>query len=498
MATDSLHALKASEFDYWKAHHLLNRAGFGGTPSQVRALTNLGLEGAVDYLLEYESVPCEPVKADTFDANLMRPTTAEERGEVQRARRMGNEALVERLRLERQAAQRADRYQAAEMQKWWLKRMIESPRPFEEKMALFFHGHFATNYRAIEDSYHMFMQNQLFRSFAVGNFKALTHKIIRDPAMIVFLNNHQNRAQAPNENLARELMELFTLGEGNDYTEDDIKEGARALTGYTYQDDEFVFNERVHDNDTKRILGKTGNFDGDDFVDIIFTRPKVSQFISYKLYRFFVNDMPGLPESTGQRYILKLADLFRRQKYELKPVLRTVFMSEHFYSPENMASQIKSPVQLIVQSIRSLRVPARRLSALVSAGDLMGQSLFFPPTVKGWDGGRAWINTATMFVRQNVMIYLLTGRRPDAYEWETDGSEPDLVHLVDHLRDAAGDVKSDDAVKYLLRFALGAEPSEDRIAPLVDFVKRNGGRMDTTMLIALLSLITAMPEYQLC
>ena len=498
MATDSLRELKTSEFDYWKAHHLLSRAGFGGTPSQVRALTNLGLEAAVNYLLDYESVACEPVRGDLFDSEIIRPATGEERVEARRARQAGDEATVERLRQERQAAQQADRLQTADMQKWWLKRMIESPRPFEEKMTLFFHGHFATNYRAIEDSYHMFLQNQLFRSFAAGNFKELVHKIIRDPAMIVFLNNHQNRAQAPNENLARELMELFTLGEGNDYTEDDIKEGARALTGYTYRDNEFYFDERVHDGGTKRILGQSGKFDGDDFVNLIFNRPKVSQFICLKLYKFFVNDMPGLPESTGQRYVLKLAELFRQKKYELKPVLRAMFLSEHFYSAENMASQIKSPVQLVVQAIRSLRVPARRLSALVSAGDLMGQSLFYPPTVKGWDGGRAWINTATVFVRQNVMVYLLTGRRPDAYEWETDGSEPDLVHLIDHLRDSSGAIDADDAVKYLLRFTLGAEPPEERIAPLVEFVKRHGGKLDTTMLIALLSLITAMPEYQLC
>ncbi len=498
MASDALRELKASDFDYWKAHHLLNRAGFGGTPSQVRALANLGLEGAVDYLLNMDAVPAEPVKAELFDRNIMRPATMEERAEVRRARQMGDEAAIERLRRERIAAEQADRAQIAEMQKWWLKRMIESPRPFEEKMALFFHGHFATNYRAVEDSYHMFMQNQLFRTFAAGNFKELVHRVIRDPAMIVFLNNHQNRAQAPNENLARELMELFTLGEGNDYTEDDIKEGARALTGYTYEDDAFFFNERIHDTGTKRIFGQSGNYNGDDFVDLIFTRPKVSQFICLKLYKFFVNDMPGLPGSAGQKFVLQLAELFRRHNYALKPVLRTLFLSEHFYRPENMASQIKSPIQLVVQSIRSLRVPARKLSALVSAADLMGQSLFFPPTVKGWDGGRAWINTATFFVRQNVMVYLLTGRRPDAYAWETDGSEPDLVHLVEHLRDAGGEINAKEAVMYLLRFTLGAEPQEDRVGPLVEFAVRHGGKFDTTLLIALLSLITAMPEYQLC
>ncbi len=184
--------------------------------------------------------------------------------------------------------------------------------------------------------------------------------------MLEYLNNNQNRRQAPNENLARELMELFTLGEGNDYTESDIKEGARALTGYTFEDDAFVFRAADHDAGTKSILGQRGNWDGDDFVEIIFTRPAASEFICWKLYRYFVNDLIGVPDSDTQAFIIKLARELRRSRYDLRPVLLTLFRSEHFYDSANVASMIKSPTQLTVQAIRSLRTPTRKLSALLS------------------------------------------------------------------------------------------------------------------------------------
>ena len=503
MPVDSLRPLRADQFDYWKAHHLLGRAGFGGTTSQVRALANLDLERAVAYVVDYTEIDEPAVAGDEFDADLMQPPTREDRQQLRRARELGDEAVVAQFRRRRQARQRADRGQIREVQRWWLKRMIETPRPLEEKMTLFWHGHFATNYRAIEDSYHMFLQNQLFRYHAVGNFKTLVHGIIRDPAMLRYLNNNQNRKERPNENLARELMELFTLGEGNGYTERDIKEGARALTGYTYYDDEFIDlrsrqYERLHDPGPKNIFGKIGPWNGDDFADIIFTLDYASEFICWKLYRFFVNDQPGLPDEASRRFILKLARLLRSNDYHLKPVLRTLFMSEHFYDPANVASLIKSPIQLIVSAIRSLRTPVRNRGALLSAAALMGQDILYPPSVKGWDGGRAWINTSTLFVRQNLMVYLLTGRRPDTYAWEAEGSIYDAAHLIEHLRTPDGTIDLQDAVTYLLRFNLGSDPHPQRVEALVKFTKDHGGRLDNNMLIALLSLITAMPEYQLC
>ena len=499
----SLRPLKPHLFDYWKAQHLLNRAGFGGTPSQVQALAAMGLEAAVDHLVDYETIEAEPVNAGDFDRNIMKPLTPEERRAVRRARETGDEAALAEYRQQRQERQRADRRQMAKLQTWWLKRMIETPRPLEEKMTLFWHGHFATSYRAIENSYHMFLQNQLYRHHAVGSFRALTHAVIRDPAMLRYLNNDQNRKQHPNENLARELMELFTLGEGHGYTEQDIKEGARALTGFTFYDDDFIDTgsrqfRRLHDQGPKRILGRTGNFDGDDFVEIILAQRACTEFICWKLYRFFVNDLSGTPNEDAQEYIVDLAKLFRGKAFQLKPALKAIFLSEHFYDPAKMAQQVKSPIQLIVQAIRSLHTPPRSLRALLSATDLMGQNIFYPPSVQGWAGGRGWINTSTLFVRQNLMVYLLTGQRPRTYGWQRDTNPYDATHLIEHLRLPDQAVDAREAVTYLLWFNFGRRPDPSRVDALVQAVQARGGRLDNETLIHLLMLVTAAPEYQLC
>ncbi|MHC4415006.1 MAG: DUF1800 domain-containing protein [Planctomycetota bacterium] len=503
MLPKSLRPLKPAAFDYWKAQHLLNRAGFGGTPSEVRALSNMGLEKAVEHAVDYEAIEVPRVRTDLFDKDIMGPLPRQQREAIRRARQAGDEAALAHFRSQRQQRQRSDRAQMADLQTWWLTRMIETARPLQEKMTLFWHGHFATSYRAIEDSYHMFLQNQLFRHHAVGSFKALVHGIIRDPAMLRYLNNNQNRKEQPNENLARELMELFTLGEGHDYTEEDIKQGARALTGYTYFDDAFIDlgsrrYQRLHDQGPKRILGKTGTWNGDDFVAIIFSRRAASEFISWKLYRFFINDLAGAPSDTARRYIVDLGKLLRERNYRLKPVLKALFASEHFYDPVNVASTIKSPIQLIVGAIRSLRTPSRELRVLLQAADLMGQNIFYPPSVQGWEGGRAWINTSTMFVRRNLMVYVLTGRRPGRRSGKGDGSHFDASGLLDHFEKPLGAIDVRDAVKYLLWFNLGREPHEHRIDALVEHVMSRGGRLNDPILIELLLLITAMPEYQLC
>ena len=250
MPEPTLRPLAEQDFDFWAAHHLLSRAGFGGTPDQIRALSQLGLDKAIDSIVDYEMHP--PIEDPTdFASDIMRPATPEEAEAYRKARQEGDEKTLSEFRRMRQQRQGADRKQIGAMRSWWLERMIETSRPLEEKMTLFWHGHFATGYRAIEDSWHMMMQNRMFRSLATGNFADLLRGIIRDPAMLRYLNNNRNRKQSPNENLARELMELFSLGEGNDYTENDIKEGARALTGYTYEDDDFVFQRGAHDSGSK-------------------------------------------------------------------------------------------------------------------------------------------------------------------------------------------------------------------------------------------------------
>lgn len=489
--------IRPEAFGYDQARHLLWRAGFGGTPEQVQTLVSWGPTRAVDYLLDAEKVAFREVRADEFNSSIMRPPTAEEQATIRRARQTQDENALAQLRLEQQRRQRDDRRQIREVQRWWLARMIETPRPLEEKMTLFWHGHFATSYRTIEDSYHMFQQNQMFRSHALGNYGDLMFRIIRDPAMLAYLDNNDSRRDRPNENLARELMELFSLGVGN-YTERDIKEGARALTGYTFRDDEFFFDQGNHDTGAKDILGVRGNLDGDGFVRAILARPACSRFMCRKLYAFFAAELPENDRDLSRdssAALREMASEMLRSRYAVKPVLRRLFLSEHFYSPEVMGQHIKSPTELVVGAVRSLLTPARDLSILLDAMDLMGQSLLFPPSVAGWAGGRAWINTSTLFVRQNILAYLLTGKRPQGYDPLTDEQKYDPAPLLSGLDESARTDPSR-VIDYLLRFTIGGSPAHAR-ATLEQFVASHGGRVSNDMITGLLLIITAMPEYQL-
>ena len=498
MTAQPLQKLDPKAFDERKAQHLLNRAGFGGTATQAAALANAGFEKAVSYILNYQDLPDhEPALLDAYDKDIIRPASRSEREAARDARQSGDEDKVEMFRKERQRRQQADRKQVAEMERWWLGRMISTKRPLEEKLTLFWHGHFATGYRTIENSYHMYLQNMFFRNNAMGNFKDdLVLGIIHDPAMIKYLNNDQNRKQAPNENLARELMELFTLGEGEGYSEDDIKEGARTLTGYNIEDDEFAFRARQHDTGRKRIFGRSGEYDGDDFVNLIFTRRNASIFIIEKLYKFFVNDLPHGLTNPSETFIRSLANLFKRSNWEIKPVIEAIFLSEHFYDESNINAIIKSPIQLVVQAVRTLHPPQRdkMLRTLAIASDVMGQRLFAPPSVKGWDGGRTWINTSTMFMRHNTLLYLLTGQRPDSKAWEADSARFNALQLVD-----GHDSNPKKVSEYLLTSLLGVEkPDPNRVSSLLDYLKTQHNKINNETVTNVLTLVTTMPEYQLC
>lgn len=490
------------DFGYDEARHLLLRAGFGGTPDQIRLLADWGPEKAVDYLLDYEDVP-DPKRPlpDTFDRNIMRPLSQEEQRMYRNAQSRRDEDALAALRLRRQQAQRNDRRQIRDMQKWWLTRLIETPRPLQEKMTLFWHGHFATSYRTIENSYHMYMQNQLFRKNALGSFRTLLTEIIRDPAMLAYLDNNDSRKGQPNENLARELMELFALGEGN-YSERDIKEGARALTGYSFNDDSFVFNAGNHDNGRKSILGRSGTFDGDDFVEAILAQRACPEFIARKLYNFFATEIDvtaptrDLPKEAS-RMIGDMAGRLRSSNYRIKSAMRELLLSEHFYSGRVVREQIKSPVDLVVGAVRSLNTPVRDLSVLLDALDLMGQNLFFPPSVKGWDGGRTWVNTSTLFVRQNILAYLLAGKMPAGYDALAEQEAYDPMPLLQHLQAATSSLDPALVTSYLLRFTLG-EPSPQPEQALRAFLSQHQNRVGPETVTGMLLIISAMPEYQLC
>ncbi len=495
----SLTQIRDEDFGYPQARHLLLRAGFGGTDEQIRALVKWGPEAAVDLLLDYHEIPAEADPRTKFDSSIIRPRNEAEKREYTRAKQVGDENALAQIRSKRQKAQRLDRSQMRQIQRWWITRMIQTPRPLEEKLTLFWHGHFATGFRVVQDSYHMYSQDRMLRANALGNFAELLRGIVRDPAMLRYLNNNQNRKSSPNENFAREIMELFSLGEGN-YTERDIKDGAKALTGFTFKDDAFIYNKNAHDNNSKNVLGMRGNFDGDGFVNAILFSPACAPFICAKLYKFFVADISTdarTLKGVERKVVRSLSTMLQNERYELKPVLRKLFLSRHFYDPSVMGNKIKSPAELLVGAIRTLNVPTRNMSILTEAMDSMGQSMFMPPSVKGWDGGRSWINTSTLFVRQNTLVYMLTGHLTKQRYVDTNRYDP--TRLVASMNDPrlGSNPPAELIANELLDLTLGYRP-EGAAAQLVDAAnkvdKPNSAKGITTMLV----LITSMPEYQLC
>jgi uncharacterized protein (DUF1800 family) len=485
-----------------QARHLLLRTGFGGTDEQIRTLVAWGPQRSVDHLVDYEEVPAEPDERDAFNKDIMRPYSPAEQAQMRTARQRQDEDTLARFREMRQQAQRTDRQQMNDIRQWWLARMIQTARPLEEKLTLFWHGHFATSYRSVEDSYHLFQQNRMFRGNA-KSYPRLLRGIIRDPAMLRYLNNNQNRRQSPNENLAREIMELFSLGEGN-YQERDIKEGARALTGYTFEDDTFIFRQEQHDAGAKFILGSRGAINGDGFVDVLLRHQACAPFIAARLYRFFVADVASQPRDlTGQDLLVVrlMAERLKRDQYEIGPTLKQLFRSRHFYSDAVVGQKIKSPAELVVGAVRTLGVPARDLRQLNDAMDRMGQNLFFPPSVKGWDGGRAWINTATLFVRQNTLAAMITGQQPNARApgggVNRIGGDYDPRSVLPMLIDPDRPTDPETIVGALLELALGHRDPR-AVETLASAPMVRNAPDARPVLAGLMALITALPEYQLC
>lgn len=500
--------LPRDAFDFAAARHLLVRAGFGGTPGMVQGLLSKGLDEAVDWLVDFEGEsatgPDRIVQADTFDPRIKMQLTAADYEAYRKAREAGDEEAIAAFRRKQEQQERDDRSAMRSFEQWWLSRMIETPRPLEEKLTLFWHGHFAASYTTVENSWHMFRQNQFFRKHAAGNFGDLLHGIIEDPAMLRFLDNNRNRKGSPNENLAREIMELFSLGEPellgrkrSPYRESDIKEGARALTGYTYRGNEFFFDESQHDNGLKRILGRSGRWNGHELVDMLLAHPSCSEFIAWKIYRAFVNDVPETPPRDDVRkVVVQLGKTLKSNKYNLKKTLGELFRSGHFYAAANRAAHIKSPIELVVGTIRDLGVPVRNVDTLRTAAARLGQRLGHPPSVKGWDGGRVWINTSTMFLRQNTAVWMLTGRDAGGHPWPNDTTPFDPMPLVEQL-ERQGEINPDEATVYLQRLLLACPVDDARSQAIRHVFTLANDRVNADSLTAALCVLTALPEYQL-
>ena len=394
-----LSPLPNDRWNYEMAAHLLNRAGFGGAPDEIQKLADLGPDKAISSLIDYEHIrglSADPVWASPDPQRL------------ENLRLAIKSAKPEDVKALRDQENKLQAARMNELRGWWFERMAKGPRPFQEKMVLFWHGHFATSIEKVRgtpnSSYLMWRQNELFRRLATDNWLRLLIETGKDPAMLIYLDQAQSKKDHPNENFAREVMELFSLGEGH-YTETDVTEGARALTGWSYnpQEQRFVYRPTFHDEGTKTVLGLTGNFSGEDFLAQIVRQPQSARFITGKLWNYFSGQFPSGELNTA------LATVFRENDNDFKPFLRVMFRSEEFYSNDIVRNEVKSPVQWLVGSARMLESdlpPPFICSAITNS---LGQSLFAPPSVKGWDGGTSWITTNTLLERYNDAVTLVTG-----------------------------------------------------------------------------------------
>jgi uncharacterized protein (DUF1800 family) len=336
--------------------------------------------------------------------------TARERREMRAAVRDLSPAEAEQKRREfRQSIQRDQRQRGLEAQGWWLDRMLRSRAPLREKMTLFWHDHFATSMQKVRQAELMVQQNDLFRRHALGSFRELAGAVALDPAMALYLDTQTSKKGKPNENFAREVMELFTLGEGN-YSEEDVREAARAFTGYAVEraTGKLVHNKRQWDDGPKTVLGETGPWDGAGVIDILFRQDAAARYVPSKLWEFFVYEGPD------GALVDALARAFRRAEFQVAPLLREVFLSQEFYSPRAVRTQIKSPVQFLVGLYKQLEIDRLPPAYARQAQEQLGQTLFLPPNVAGWDWGKAWINTNTLLARYNVAGFATTGVLPDA------------------------------------------------------------------------------------
>jgi uncharacterized protein (DUF1800 family) len=409
-----LSPIPSANWNYDTAAHLLERAGFGGMPTQIQTLAEMGAAEAVAYLVRFDASTNSHLSAfdhsGIHDPGLepfppSRPATtslAKETGEALgiRVKPTGNRRLQPVVNKFFYWL-RASRLETERVAYWWANRMVSSETPLQEKMALFWHGHYAVNEGKVRDYRKLLNELELFHAMGTGSFRDLMLAVAQDPGMLAFLDAGVNVKGAPNENFAREIMELFTMGVGN-YSEGDIREAARAFTGWNFVDLEFVFNEDLHDDGVKTFLGRTGNFDGEDIIDIIMEQPVTAEYIAGKLYRFFVRDnlSPALQS--------KLGSVFRNADYEISALLETVFLSRDFYSQASVGTHIKSPVELAVSTYRKLGLnEAPGVPDFNRSTGALGQTLFRPPTVAGWAGGRSWITPGLLLERGNFARDLL-------------------------------------------------------------------------------------------
>lgn len=432
------------EWTVRRAAHLLRRAGFGGTPQEIDAAVERGLSATIDILFS-------SADGDRFDTEM--------------------DALGASIA----AAQQPPRLAA-----WWLLRMVQTPRPLLEKMTLFWHGHFATSAAKVRDNRAMFAQNQVLRQMAFGPWEDLVQAISRDVAMLIYLDSTDNRKTRPNENYARELLELFCLGLDN-YGERDIKELARCFTGWEVRQGHFNFNPAQHDRGTKTLFGAAGPWDGEEAVRIVLKQPAAPRFIAAKLIRWFIVDDVALTESL----IEPVAHRLGAGDFRIEPALRMVLESQLFHSPLAVGQKVRGPVEMAVGLLRSLGT-STNMDRLAETLETLGQLPFFPPNVKGWDGGRKWINAATLLTRQRLAKSII--------ESVTTQSAAELQRRG--WREGNNASAGEAMVERLVSCWLAVDPPEDVLSILRSVA---GQRSDAPRRLHDTALaVCALPEFQLC
>ncbi|HEY7489721.1 MAG TPA: DUF1800 domain-containing protein [Candidatus Tectomicrobia bacterium] len=456
--------------------HLFRRAGFGATRDELEAALHKGYEATVEELLHPENAP----------------DVAED--------------LLERYYLDAKESFQLDGAQIG-----WVYRMINTKRPLEEKMTLFWHGLFATGFNKCDDPRVITKQIRMFRRHGLGNFRELLVELSRDPAMIYWLDNNQSRGDAPNENYGRELLELFSMGIGN-YSEDDVKAAARAFTGWTLAptlprqpygrfDWEFEYRPELHDDSTKTFLGETGRWNGEDIVNIVVKQPAAARFIARHLYNFFVADEPQVPAwptvpPRDPAAIDTLMDAYMTSQYDMRAVLRTLFLSDFFRSEQAYFAKVKSPTELVIGTVRltkDFRFPRLGLREISLECRYMGQDLLNPPSVEGWHTGKEWIDTGCLVERINF-----------AAQQVSDVRKPGVRLIVDRVR-AASPLSPERFVDTCLELTGPVRLRPHTRAALIDHVRPGGElRFDageeqaaTQRVSELLQLIVATREYQL-
>jgi len=469
-----------ASLSYDEGAHLLRRAGFGGAPEDIDDLSARGREGAVDFLINFNQIDnskMESLLAASFDFSTQ------------------------------------DGISNGEIRRWWFTRMVNTRRQFEEKMTLFWHNHFATSSSKVQDFF-MLNQNVLLRQGALDRFDNILLKVSQDAAMLIWLDNITNVLGKPNENFGRELQELFTMGikdvvtDEQNYTEQDVKEVARAFTGWNYQRRSpfpFQLNASQHDNGSKSIYtgtawAQTGNLSGEDVITIISARPATARYLTWKLFNFFV--YPVTNSSADKATIDRFAKVYLNNNHSIKELVRAIFTSDEFFSERAFFSLVKQPVELTVGAIRMLGgtynqgTNARGSNTLQTLSRNMGQDLFAPPDVAGWDPNLAWVNTASMLERFNFANTYLTNRNT---------TNPGIFVTNDQLRSITKPSSKKTVKRFLSR--LGPLSVGDALGTLRTYLETgdNGQPVtyvndDTTVdkeIRGLVHQIMCLPEFQL-